>query len=346
MSRRGVVALVLVLAAGGPVAAHELGDPRRTPVVDRVDPPLPAAVVVQVRTSDVPQLIAANPTPTELSVPDESGRAFLRISSAGVYGDVASAGWSLSVVPDTHLPPSPKPQPDWRLVSRSSSWGWFDARLRQSRATAWQVPLRYGGAEHTVHGRIVVGRLGAYRPRFDRPPPAEIAADLLPGRVPGMFLRAAGSTPIVVYGGGGEPFARLAGPKAEVNVSSPTFVADRRWRGVVPRTGPVDPAAPPRWQPAGTGVTWLDDRLAFPPGPPPDKAASVHWTVPVDVGGRRTELVGTTTWEPLASETGSPGAPDGAVPAWVIQLGLLGLLGTVGVVVGAALLLQRRQERH
>jgi hypothetical protein len=74
------------------------------------------------------------------------------------------------------------------------------------------------------------------------------------------------SRTVIVRGYGGEPFLRFSARGAEVNLDSPTAVADK----LTPRRAvPVmSPTAPPRWSllTSGHRLTWHDHRLGPRPG--------------------------------------------------------------------------------
>ena len=112
----------------------------------------------------------------EVSVLDDSGRPFLRISPDGVEGDYGAPVWFTSAVapnapgvvrlPDGVGTDSP---PDWRPVSRATVWGWFDPRIRSQpgavtpemvrkavpvRLQDFSIPLRVGDRQAQIKGYV------------------------------------------------------------------------------------------------------------------------------------------------------------------------------------------------
>jgi hypothetical protein len=358
-------ALALVAATAGyppaPARAHT-GDPNVHARVDAVTPELPG-VTIQVRSGVADQLLLVNTTPTPVVVLDTKGVPFLRISDRDVEANVGSADWYLSNSPlgIGRQPPKTKAT-DWHIVSRTGSWGWFDHRLHDRvrpltqdlrnakqtlRLAAWRIPLRYGARHVTVTGHVEYRPvLGAFRTTVDSTPP-DTDVDVLDGRVPGLFLTWRGGGALVVNGIQGEPFARLTSSRTEVNPTSETWQDDQRLRGsaLAATFAPADPKAQPRWhtESATARLTWLDRRLAYAPGVPPDDVLRsgkpttlVEWTVPVTIDGRPGAITGTTTWQPTAAKgkTKSTTLPYAAA-----------LLATAAAV-GAAAAIRRRTARR
>jgi hypothetical protein len=314
---------VLVATTAAPQARAHSGDPNVHARIDAVTPPLPGVTIV-VRSGVADELLVVNTTPTPVEVLDANGVPFLRIAQHDVEANFASKDWYLSNSPLGLAQPPRATTATWRTVSRTGSWGWFDHRLhdrarpltpelRAARTTVrladWTVPLRYGGRDVTVKGHVEYRPvLGAFRTTVDRTPPGA-DVDVLDGRVPGVFLRWHGDATLTVAGIGAEPFARLTSNSAEVNAASETWQDDQRLRGQAVTT-PADPHTP-RWQRQARQpqLTWLDRRLAYAPGAPPDDVARsakpttlVEWTIPVTVGTTHDAITGTTTWQPATSD--------------------------------------------
>ncbi|HEX8002141.1 MAG TPA: hypothetical protein VF519_05550 [Mycobacteriales bacterium] len=324
-------ALALVAATAAPVAAHQT-HPTIYARIDRVEPPLDD-VVVEVRAGIADQLLVLNATATPVEVLGRDGRPFLRIAKDGVEADVASADWRASLTPFPR-PPAPVATPRWVRVSDGGAWAWFDHRLhesdrdltpelRRSRTTVrladWAVPLRQGGTAHTVRGHVEYRPVtGQFRSRVTAAPDGA-RVDVLDGRVPGVFLRWRGSGTLVVTGIDGAPFARLSRAGAEVNERSATWRDDRALRGqAVEPVEPLDPAPGdgPRWTKvaAEPSLTWLDRRLAYTPGVPPDAVlrrteptTMVEWDLPAEVAGKPATISGETTWHPTGDARGGAG---------------------------------------
>lgn len=349
-------ALAAVLAAASlavPANAHE-GDPNVFTRVDAITPPLPG-VTVEVRAGVADQLLVVNTTDQPVEVLNDAGRAFLRIGPETVQADHNVADWHTSNSPlGLARTPAPTTKQDWRVVARGNSWGWFDHRLHDrayqrppsatttTRLADWAIPLRHGGRAVAVKGHVEYRPvLGAFRARVAKVPDG-VDLDALDGRVPGLFLRWTGTGTLTVRGIEGEPFARLTPQGTEVNDASATWQDDQRLRGK-PVTTPADPATP-RWRrevPEAL-LTWLDRRLAYAPGVPPDDALRssrpttvVEWDIAVDVDGEPGFLQGVTTWVPAAAE--SPLEEER--PTWVAYV-----LAAVAVVV-ATWALRKQRER-
>jgi hypothetical protein len=342
-----VLAFALAVLPVLPARAHT-SDPTIVARIDAVEPPLPG-VTVEVRTGVADQLLLVNTTDTPVEVLGTNGRPFLRIAKDEVTADVSSPDWVPSNSPLGQGSPVSGP-PDWRVVAKGGSWGWFDHRMhavprpltpelvaarRVVRLADWTVPLRQGATRATVRGHVEYRPvLGAFRSRVTSTPDG-LTVDVLDGRVPGLFARWTGRGTLTLRGIAGEPFARF-GPAVEVNEASETWQESQRLQGK-PTTGVVDPATP-RWSRRDETLTWLDRRLAYAPGVVPDDIADrettlVEWDVAGDVEGREVHVRGTTTWVPS-----DPPKRRDTRALW--------LLGAVAVVVAAGLVVLRRTQGH
>jgi hypothetical protein len=356
MTRRYVLAAVALVAVFGvvpPAHAHS-GDPNVFARIDAITPGL-SGVTIEVRSGIADQLLVVNTTDTLLEVLDTKGVPFLRIRRAGVEANYASADWYLSNSPLglAQQPRTPKKE-DWRLIARTGSWGWFDHRLhdrarpltpelRAARSTVrladWTVPMRYGGRPVTVTGHVEYRPvLGAIRSKVEHVPNG-VSVDVLDGKVPGLFLRPSGKASVFVEGIAGEAFALVSPQGAMVNASSETWQEDQRLRGKPPGSTPADPTAIHWQQTGGTTLTWLDRRLAYAPGVPPDDVIRsgrpttlVEWTVPVSVGGKKGAISGTTDWQP-----GTPRDTSGSPVLYVAAA-----VAVVAVLAGIRLRAKRR----
>lgn len=350
------LSVVLLAVPAAPALAHE-ADPRIVTTIDEVTPALPAVVVVQVQANVAAQLVVANPTSTVLEAVGTGDRPFLRISSAGVFGDIASEDFLRTTNPNGALPKVTTGPARWVQLSAGNSWGWYDHRLhprdlpapadtqRASRLAGFEVPLAYGGQRHVVRGSVSFRPLlGAFQVSAD-PAAAPLVVQALPGRLPGVFLSDPGLAPLTVLGRDGEPFLRFGPRGVEVNRNSRTHVEDRQARGIA--AGPPSPT--PAFELVGPGAssyTWLDARLRYPEEPPAPSVLSApaptvvsRWQVPLVGGGA---LTGTVSWVPERSavaqvRTAAP-APAGR-PVLPIALGGAGLL-----LVGAVVLFLRRRQ--
>jgi MYXO-CTERM domain-containing protein len=337
-----------------PATAHQ-SDPSIVTRIDAVEPALPD-VTIEVRAGVADQLLVVNTTPTPVTVVATGGEPFLRIGPTTVEANTASPDWYRSNSPlgAARVPATatPKAKPTWRVVARGSSWGWFDhrmhpvtrpitAELRAARTTVrladWTIPLRYGTTTASIKGHVEYRPLlGAFHSTVTKAP-SGVALEVLDGRVPGLFLRWTGNGTLLVRGIAGEPFARLTPQGTEVNEASPTWQDDQRLRGAPPLTTPADPRAEPRWRRQGSTpqLTWLDRRLAYAPGFPPDDVASdphpttlVEWEIPAEIDSATAHLSGTTVWQPNATpgEDTSKTFLYGAIAAGAVALAGLALL--------------------
>jgi hypothetical protein len=196
----------------------------------------------------------------------------------------------------------------------------------------------------TVRGHVEYRPLlGAFHSTATKAPPG-VALDVLDGRVPGLFLRWTGTGTLVVRGIAGEPFARLTPQGTEVNDASATWQDDQRLRGAPPPATPADARAAPRWRRRSTTpqLTWLDRRLAYAPGFPPDDVARdphpttlVEWDIAADVDGTPVHLTGTTVWQ--------PNAPPGDHPSRAF---LYAAIAAGAVALAGLALIRRRAERN
>ena len=346
----GPAALILPVL---PASAHS-GDPRVSTVVDDITPALPAGVVVQTAEGVAAQLVAANPTSAPLEVLGADGRPFLRLSSAGVFGDLGAPDFLDTSLPNGGQAPRP-PGPDrWVRVSSGDSWGWYDHRLhrgpvtvppglaRDATLSSFSVPMRYAGDPVLVRGHLqFTPLLGGFMVDAG-PGPAGVDVQVLQGPLPGLLLAVAPQVALDVAGRDGELFARFRPAGVQVNESSRTWVEDRTARGL---TGPP-PAAQPRWvgRPGVHLLSWLDARLRYPQRRPPARLVGresvvQRWSVPVVAGGHPGALTGAIRWVPVAQSTGTPHDQRSGVGTWA-----RGLIVAAGLVVGvlAAVLVARR----
>jgi hypothetical protein len=342
-----------VFVAAPPAAAHET-DPHIVTVLDRVRPPLPTGVVVEVRAAVAEEVLVSNTTRRELAVLAASGQPFLRIGPRGVLADVHAPDWYSSNSPlgAVRLPPGARAgaRPRWVRVRRAPAWGWFDHRLhaaalvpservRAARVVTtlarWRIPVRYAGRAHAIEGHT------EYRPFLGRfltgldasSVPAGVDADVLQGRVPGLSLHVAAGRTLVLPG-----FAVVTSAGARINGRSERYVEDRRLRGEpLPRRGAVLLRGP--------RFTWLDPRLRYPSNAPPPRALArtsgptvvTRWRVPIVVDGVRHALTGSVTWQPeggalTAATTGHRHRPS----PWPGLTALLAVVVASGLVLSSA----------
>lgn len=360
-----LLAALLLIVTGWPAApaqAHE-ADPRIQRVLDGSAPALPESIVIQAVAGIAAQLVASNPTATVLEVLGTDGRAFLRLSSAGVLADVTSADFLATSNPNGAVPArAASATPRWVQLSAGSSWGWYDHRLhpaqvqlpadqqRAARLAEFSVPLRYGDRPVSLRGHLQLEPLlGAYTVAAD-PAPKGLVLQALPGKLPGLFLSDPQGVPVQVLGRDGEPFLRVSDRGVEVNVRSRTHVEDRQARGLAV----APPARTPEFAlvaPGATSYSWLDTRLAYPAELPGQQVLQAGtptvlrtWTVPALVGGAATSFTGAVSWVPApvaAAQVRSPDARTGRSGRWPAALWAAG----AALVLGGAALARARGRR-
>ncbi len=344
-----VLAALGLLLVASPSYAHST-DARIVSVVDTVSPALPAGIIVQARANLAAQLVASNPTDVPLEVLAPTGQPFLRISRAGVFGNLGSAEFFATSNPNGVAARQSGPG-RFVQISTGSSWGWYDHRLhpsqvsapvdarRRTRLAGFEVPMRYGALTTTVRGHIEFRPLLGQFEDTVTTTPAGLTASVLQGRLPGLFVTV--SAPLTVLGRDGEPFLRSDGRALSVNVASRTFVEDQQARGLT--VAPPSPRA--RWKPvAALSYTWLDDRLRYSSAAPPDAALRSaqpttigSWRVPVVVGDQTTAIAGGVRWLP-ADGAVTPSATHRSQVAWVAAV-------VAVVLVGGGPFVVRRRRR-
>lgn len=355
--------------AAQPVDAHVGSADGSRPFVSGIDPAVPglAATAVfagtwQVSLSDV--------SGTDVAVLDDAGRPFVRLGRNGVEGDYGAPAWYTTAVapigpgivriPDGVGPASP---PDWRPVSRTPSWAWFDPRLRSQpgavtpdmirnavpvRLADFVLPLLVAGRPVRITGSIQFeparGRYVHHLQSPPRPAPG-VEVGLLEGQAePTITVRNESGQPVTVLGADGEPFLRVDGA-VEANAVSPTWVQVARALGRTPKTV-ADADAPPRWETIAEGhlASWADFRSRPPDSEPQLPPSATHavevrrWTIPLRIGDRAVEITGVTDFEPGRAAARSSGGGTG------LRAGVM----AAAVVVAAAALavgLRRRDSR-
>lgn len=354
-----LAALVVTTSAVAPAWAHG-DDPTLVSLLTAVRPALPRDVLVQVRTGYGAQLVVANPTGTALTILDPDGVAFLRISSAGVFGNINDRYLDETANPPDapdELPPQPRApaEPRWVPLSRGDTWGWFERRLypalpsgqpvgatgpagvalQRQVLASWQVGMRYGDRPVTATG-VLERRpiLGTFRTVAD-PRDDHLDVSIGQGQLPAIQLRVPPGRAVTVDGRDGVAFLRIGPAGASVNPGSLHFRENPQFQGL--------PVGQDGWVRVGDGspVTWLDSRLRYRADLPPDDVAAGHqvaaldrWSIPVTVDGQRRALRGTVEWVP--SELAAPDRPSGSGSPWTtagLGAGAAALLAALGVLL-------------
>lgn len=346
-----------VVAVAGPASAHEQSLPTET-VVDAVDLDV-AGLTVEVVGSAADQLLLRNEGDATVEVLDEDGDAFLRIGPDGVEANLGERAWFEGNDPygvvqaDPGVRDGTAPD-DWRLVSVEPAWTTYDHRLhpgdlelpdrvdRERTLAEWTVPLRSGDETGAVRGRILTRPvLGGFQPVLvDAPTDERVLAQLVPGAVPGFFVRVQGDARVTVLGTAGEPFLRLASDGVEANLASPSWFEHVRLADLEGPDVPVDPDGEPVWQSitGAASYTWLDPRAASGRDNVPvdaDRAqVTATWQVPLQIDGDEVTLAGRTEWVPLPQ----PDDEDG--PRWLLLAALCA--GAAAAALLVARILPRR----
>ncbi len=357
-----IAAAVLAGPAAPPAGAHGEGSQDIRTVIERTSPALPG-ISVRTVSSAATALEVVNRGSEPVEVLTDRGVPFLRIRPDGVEANVNAREWYASGNPDGAADPPPEARIGgpvrWERVSRSPGWTWFEHRLHPSDATVppgiresgerrrfgdWKVPLRVGGRPAAIEGYIEYRPLlGQLVPAFtgSSTPAAGVVGAVLPGPVPGIFLDTTSSRErVTVLGASGEPFLRFGPRGVAANLHSPTHQADQRVRGEQP-AAVADPRARPRWREVAEDArySWVETRARYPREQPPDAVVDagrrrklLDWTVPLEVGGRRAELRGATSWVPAPREPPPGSGPlRGRGPAlWLAGLALLTALALGG----------------
>lgn len=318
------------------------------------------------------QLAVVNHTGRELSILAKGGDPFLKIGPRGVFANVNSATWYRSGNPDGVSNP-PKDvkiggPPRFVRVSPKSEWRWFDHRMHpgtvrvgkstlrdqtRARLDDWTVPARLGAMPLKFVGHV------EYRPLRGNvasaltegsQPASGVQVQFLAGRLPGLLLVNTGRVPVTVTGKDGRPFVRVGPRGVEVNLRSQTYVEDqiaKQEKAIAPTI--AGPAVQWHRVSADTHYAWLDTRTRYPRGQPPasivngtSKHLLSRWSVPVQVGSRRTAVKGTTTWIPIPEVAAK--APEKIGASKWLRLGG-GALGLTLALLGALALRARASRR-
>ena len=356
------LSLVLTLGWPCPAQAHGGGAPAR-PVVRSVEPATAGIAAAAVFVGDWRIELTSTSRET-VTVLDPTGRPFLRFTPSGVEADYGARAWhegNVSSVPgrvvSSHV--TPDSPPEWRRVTATPTWSWFDARIRPERellspqliqanvATRlrdFEIPVRVGEQPGRITGYLEYEpRIGVYRHTMltDSRPVAGLDVEEVLGRtVPTLALDNQTGETITILGREGEPFARLNGEFVEANLASPTWVEVSQSMRVVP-TVQADASAPPQWRRISEGPrwSWPDFRSR-----PPDtelprttlakggRVVVKRWAIPLEVGSRRVEIRGFTEFVPINATTNRSAS------------GLPLAASALGVVTVAALLLLRARR--
>ena len=354
-----MVAACVLTGSTAPVGAHGGTADGTRPFVTGIEPGLPgvAATAVFAGSWKVELSVVSG---QEVSVLDEQGRAFLRIGGQGVEADFAAPAWAqAAVAPDgmgTKLPAGADPgqPPQWRPVSRGTTWGWFDPRIRSQpgavtpemirtavpvRLQDFAIPLRVEDRPAEIKGYVEFEPArGRYVHRLLNPEYVApgVQVGLLAGQaIPTVTVRNQSGQPVTILGADGEPFLRVA-DTVHANVASPTWVQVGQALGRTP-TAIADPRAEPQWEEISGGhlVSWPDFR-SRPPDAEPEVSAGQRievrrWTIPLRIGEQPAEIRGATAFEAFPA----PSRP--ANRTWLLMA-----VAAIGLGVVATVVLRRK----
>ena len=364
--RSCLVALGLaVLVAGGPADAHGGGRTPARPVVTGIEPPTEGVTATAVFAGDW-RVSVTSTSALPVTVLDAAGRPFIRLTAGGAEGDYGTPAWHdanmLSPVMSRRPEGGGSDTPlDWRFVSRTPTWSWFDPRIRPEpglvteeiaaagapvRLRDFAVPIAVGEQPARITGYLEFEpTTGVYRHTLltVSSPVRGLKVGLVKGvTVPTLTLSNATGETVTIVGRDGEPFARI-GDSVEVNLTSPTWVETGQVLGFVPAVV-SDPQAPPHWLRILDGRSWSWPDLR---SRPPDEEVSgetlsregavvvKRWTVPLLVGSRSLEVRGVTEFIPMVGRSGRS-------TATVLVAAAAGL----AVFAGVFFFLPRAQQRR
>jgi hypothetical protein len=267
-----------------------------------------------------------------VSALDPDGRPFLRFSPAGVEADYGARAWHDANVFTSRQSTTVDSPPEWRPVSRTPTWSWFDPRIRPEQGLLTQkilranVPARLRDFEIPIRVGDQPGRITGYL-RYE-PPTGTFRHTILSGSRPVAGLQVGGilgqavptltldnqtGKTVTILGRDGEPFARVGEGFVDANQASPTWVEVGQSLGFVP-TAVSDTSTAPQWKRIfeGRRWSWPDFRSGPPELPSPFVADTLakrrsvvvkRWAVPLQVGSRRLDIRGITEFVPLTATT-------------------------------------------
>lgn len=299
-----VLSLLAVASLVTPVAAH--GGVVPQPVVTDLPDGLPKLEARGLVTY-APRIRVTNDDAQPLTVVDDTGQPWLRISSDGVFADQSVRAWSESLDSSGRgQDPDPSLESSWTQVSELTTWEWFDTVLlpRTSQEDhGWAIPVVVDGQFDEIRGELresdLEGRWATDLVDDGAIGGAQLTA--ISGPAPVFIVQRLDAEEIVVIGRHGEPMLRLTEAGFEVNRASPTWNDHARLDPNSPVGDVVeDPDAEPIWtmllEDAPT-ATWVDVRAASPDLVPTSRAATELTTeIPIIVDGDRRDVAVATTW--------------------------------------------------
>ena len=299
-----VASVLLVGAAATPASAH--GGIVPQPVVTDLPDGLPGLQATGL-VAYAPRIRVTNDAAEPLTVVDDTGQPWLRISADGVYADLSVRAWSESLDSSGRgVDPDASVEPGWTQVSALSTWEWFDTVLLPRTGEEnheWSIPVEVDGQFDEIRGQLRESDLEG-RWATDLQTDGVVGGaqqTVVSGPVPVIIVQLLDAEEVVVIGRHGEPLLRLTEAGFEVNRASPTWNDHARLDPNTPVGDVVeDPDAEPVWEMQLEGAptaTWLDVRAASPDVVPQSRSAtSIAAEIPIVVDGERHEVPVETSW--------------------------------------------------
>lgn len=299
-----MVALLVLGSLATPAAAH--GGVVPQPVVTDLPEGLPGLSATGL-VAYAPRIRVTNDGPEPLTVVDDAGRPWLRISEEGVFADFSVRAWSESLDSSGRgQDPDPATESAWTQVSVLPTWEWFDTVLLPRTGDEehdWSIPVEVGGAFDEISGVLRESDLEG-RWATDLLASGEVGAasvTAVSGPVPVFVVQRLEAEEVIVIGRHGEPLLRLTDAGFEVNRASPSWNDHARLDPNSP-VGEVveDPDAEPVWEMQladAPTATWLDVRAASADVVPQSRSATtITAEIPLVVDGERHEVPVRTRW--------------------------------------------------
>lgn len=351
MRMRTAAAVAVAIAfVSVPVArAHEEHALHALTVIDAVAPNVEGIEVRMVHL-DSPALVIRNDTDRVLTVLGEKGEPFLQIGPQGVRANAESPTTYVSSAPRREtVPPdvTASARPEWVVFSESSSWTWFDPRLRfDPKRQSWEVPLMLEGQPIVVSGGFesLEGH-GHFVTQMEPPDVEGLDLRLTQGAIPAIYVRNDTGEVLSVPGDAGEPFLEIGPDGVTANLRSPTYYTSGS-TAILKVPPKADASAKPQWKKVSPHPVWawLERRAAVPAelyqrDELGDEQRSVlEWTTDYTLGGEPLPVAGTVDWIPPRAAASDA---DGSGPPWI----LIGLVALAGVAAAVTLVIRRPTTR-
>ncbi|MBQ0714471.1 MAG: hypothetical protein KBT61_02630 [Paraperlucidibaca sp.] len=292
-----LAAVVLTSLISSTAWSHAAHNEDRRASID----PLPNAlkgVTVQLVETLGAQLVIDNKTAKPLVILANDGKPFLRVSSAGVDANVRHQTWL-----DSYLPgglPHRKTidgegdKADWRMVRKTSHWGWFDERLKveNAKGDSWRIPVRYGDVDAVISGKFVAALAnGLWQSSWQSAPklPKGVSILLIPGQPFGLMLSNSSRQTVEVLDDQKQPFLRLNAKGTFANTHSAL------WQKTAVQSS-LRQAQAQAWQKisATPRYTWVEPRTL--PAAGASTKAVQRWNITLLIDGKATVLNGQSRW--------------------------------------------------